>query len=232
MAAVTRVDTTTPVTTNQATYASASFTPTAGDLLVVEVAASATATDPATLTASANGLTFTQVASRNDPAISAGVGLWLFVANEPVPASPSAMTVTVDFGGDPASGCHIVVSAVSGMTRTGTAAVRQWGGSTNGAGGTPAVTLAAACLTTNAVIAFAINLTNSTTTLTPPASFVERYDAGYATPTTGCEVASRDSAHTSATVTAGSTMSAGLYVVAELDVTPALPILVQPPRRP
>lgn len=221
MAALVRRDTTAPTTANQATYASASFTPTANDLLVVVVTASATATDPAALTASANGITFTQGFAINNPAVSAGVGIWVFIADQLVGGSPAAMTVTVNFGGDAASGCHIVVLGATGMSRAGSDAIRQADGSQNPAATAPSVTLPAACLTSNPVIAAAINLTGSTSTLTPPSGFTERYDNFYNTPVTGTEVATRDSGHTSATVTGGSNMSAGLYAVVELDSSAA-----------
>jgi len=215
-----RRDTTTGSTANQATYASASFTPTVDDLLVVFVLASATAVATPPLTASANGLTFTLVDLQTS-ALSATLARYTYVADQLVPSSPSAMTVTVDFTGDNATGCHIVVMAAIGMSRVGLDAVRQWVGPDDNhtAGNTPTVTFAAACLTTNPVLVHAANLTNSSTTVTQPSGWTEFFDGGYATPATGCEVAGIASGFTSATVTAGSTMSGGLYHAIELDAS-------------
>jgi hypothetical protein len=224
MAALVRRDTTAPSTANATGYASASFTPVAGELLVVISAASATAADPAACTASANGMTFSQAVQIDNPSISAGVGLWLFVSNQVVPASPVAMTVTVTYTGDAATGSHIVVLGASGMSKVGTAAVRQTtlgSGANHTAGATPAVIFPANCLTTNPVIGMAINLTGTTSTVTPPGGFTERYDNFYSTPVTGCEVATRDSGHTANSLTWGSTMTGGLAVGVELDASAA-----------
>lgn len=235
MAAVVRRDTTAPSTTGGTTFVSASFTPVAGELLAVVFchSGSSTALTP-TMTGSANGMTFTRV-EVGATTVSAGMITGLFLSDQLVPGSPVAMTVTITHGFT-STGNHLVVLGVSGMTQLGTAAKRQSAntGTTHVAGATPAVTMGAAALTTNPVIAWGANLTGTTTTLTPPASFTERYDNFYSTPTQGFEVASRDSGHTSATVTAGSTMTGGIYSAAELDASVASaewPIIVQPPRR-
>lgn len=174
-----------------------------------------------TMTGSANGMTFTLITgSVQSTVASAGMVCGAFVSNQLVPGSPVAMTVTISPGGS-VTGMHLVVLGVSGMTNVGTAAVRtgQTATALNAAAATPTVTMPAAALTTNPVIAWASNLTGTTTTLTPPTSFTERYDNGYATPTTGHEVSTRDSGHTSATVTAGSTMSQGTFHAMELDAS-------------
>lgn len=109
-------------TSNVSSYTSGSFIPAQGDLLVVFAIVSATLITGATCTASANGITFTLVDSTEGDA--GNDRLYMFVADQLVPASPVSMTVTVDTGADPGTGSAINVLAVSGMSRTGLGAVK------------------------------------------------------------------------------------------------------------
>ena len=99
-------------TANASTYASGSFTPVAGERLVLLVAGSATVA-AGSATASANGITFTRHATALRASIDTS---YVFVANQDVPASPVAMTVTFDCTGDAATGALGVVFGVSGVT--------------------------------------------------------------------------------------------------------------------
>ena len=147
MAAVTNGPTATASTSNTTSYASNSFTPNAGDLLVAFVIASGTVAT-GTMTASANGITFTKVGSavKNTSADT----LYCFVANQLVPASPASMTVTFDCTGDAATGAIVSVALVSGMYLAGTAAVRQSAKVDNVAGGTaPSTVFSQSALTGN-----------------------------------------------------------------------------------
>jgi hypothetical protein len=205
-------------TTNAASYVSGSFTPVAGDLLVI--LCDATGSSGITATASANGITFTnRIASLSGTSANQGA---ILTADQLVGVSPSAMTVTVAVAGGNATGADITVSRVSGMTKVGAAAVRQVAHTDNtGAGTTPNVVFPGVCLTGNVVL---IGLSNATSPagLTPPTSFTEGGDTGYATPTHGFEWAYRNSGHTSATVTWGGA-SASLWgaMGVELDTTTA-----------
>ena len=202
-------------TTNASSYASASFTPTAGDLLVL-LASPSGVTAAGSATASANGITFTRLTAT---ATRASVDVVeMFVANQLVPASPSAMTVTYATGAA-ATGAIGFVTSIAGMLAAGPAVVRQQVGSNQAAGATPAITFGGVCLTGNTVVAACFNAT-SPATLTPPTSFTERADVGYATPTRGGESVTRNSGHTSATVTWASTSATACATVGiELDTT-------------
>ena len=86
------------------------------------------------------------------------------------------------------------------MLAAGTAVVRQQAANNQAAAATPTLTFGAAFLTGNVVIAACFNATNPAT-LTAPTSFTERADVGYATPTRGGEGVTRNSGHTSSSIT-------------------------------
>lgn len=211
-------------TLNTTSYASGSFTPAAGELLVAFVTASDTI-DPGALTDS-QGLNFqliTSVVKRTSLDT-----LYCFVATRL--AANSAMTVTFGCPGDAATGCVIQVAGVSGMTRVGIGAIRYASGTAQitvlanqTAATTPAPAFPASCLTGNPTLGLVGNGTN-VAAMSPPASWTEQNDTGYATPTTGAEYVSRDSGFTGTTVTWGN-VSASAYgaIIIELDTTtPAL----------
>src|SRR5436190_8115306 len=190
----------TPSTVNGTSYASGAFTPVAGDLLVAFVGASDTVASAPTLTASANGITFTRHATTVVKGASGDTG-YVFVANQKVGASPASMTVTFTCTQDAATGADIVVLRVSGMTRVGLNAIRQIAASNNNAGGTaPAPSFGAAALTGNPMIMGVIH-TTTFPAATPNASWIEQADSGHATPTFGTYVETRDSGFTATSLT-------------------------------
>lgn len=206
-------------TANTTSYASGSFTPTAGDLLVVSVSASDT-TDTGSLTASANGITFTKITSATRATGQHEVVT--FVANQLVPGSPAAMTVTFDCSADAATGAVIMVARVSGMSRTGAAAVRQSAIDNDRTAGTSStVTLGAACLTGNPTLWAAITAIAGGT-WNAPTGWTKQVDNGYATPTTGGQYASRDSGFTGSSLTNTNTTVTTGTVFLELDTSAAL----------
>jgi hypothetical protein len=219
-------------TSNTATYATPSFTPTAGRLLVVVARASGSVTNPAALTASANGLTFTQVHTQlGNASVDRN---YIFIADQAVPGSPAAMTLTLALGADPGTGALIDVYEAASMSRVGTSAVKQTVGGDNNlaASGTPSVTFASNITAGNPVIGFVSNNT-SPATITEPSGWTEDADHGFATPTSGMECCHIDShAGGTATVTWGNTSTRGATTAIELDTssgtTPGLAI----PRRP
>lgn len=229
MAAVTVAVAGTGDSSNVATYATASFTPTAGDLLVVMavVSGSTIAGGAAgTCTGSTNGLTSSSNWTRVDAFLNqASTGqCYLFLANKPIPASPASMTCTVNVTGANGTGAVVSVAQVAGMSKFGADAIRLVAGAQQLAhreaqtsGTTLAGTMPAAAVTGNVVIGWMCN-NQATGGVTEPTSFAERGDAGYTLPTQGIEWATRDSGHTSATVTWG-TNSAGAWsnIVFELD---------------
>ena len=212
----------TATTTGTGPYVSGAFTPAAGELLVVFVVLSDVAGSSVTLTGSVASFTgwIDRVLFRTTLD-----QIFMFVSTGPAVAS--SQTVTVTTTADPGTGCIIWVAGVAGMQKFGLAAVKNWATSpNNGAGGaTPAVTMQSPLgptLAGNPVLGCVGNNGNPAT-VTPPASFTEHSDTGYATPTTGGEFVSRDSGHTSLTVTWGSTSPTTWAALAmELDAIPIL----------
>lgn len=202
----------TPSTANASSYVSGAFTPAANDLLVVFATLSGTDTG-GSLTGSVVS-TFTKIATA---AKAASVDTsYLFVAN----SLTTATSQTVTWAGNAATGCILQVWRISGMSRLGSAAVKQTGQQDNqAASGTPAPVFGASCITTNPTLGLVSNAT-SPATMTPPASWTEGGDVGYATPTTGAETVFRNSGFTGTTVTWGGTSaSAFCSIVVELDAS-------------
>lgn len=200
-------------TTNASVYTTGSFTPVASDLLVAIVYSSDTTIDSGFTTSA--GLIFTQVAKV--PVRASVDTMYVFIAQSL--AAASAQTASFDCTGDAATGALIDVYAVSSMTRTGRFAVRQSISVANHAAGIPAPAFSASALTGNPTLGGVANAT-SPATMTPPTSWTEGSDHGYATPTTGLETVFRNSGFTGTTVTWGSS-SASAYsaVIFELDTS-------------
>jgi len=181
-------------TANTNSYASASFTPAANDLLIVFVVADGTDTVAATL-ADSQGLGFTLMARTTYN--SAADSVYCFVANKL--AANSAMTVTFDCTGNNATGANIYVGRVSGAEGV---YIRQIS-TGSGAGGTaPAVVMPNAFITTNGGLGCVGNGANPAA-CTAPASWTETngVDTGHATPPTGQECVNRLSGETGSTIT-------------------------------
>lgn len=201
-------------TSNTTSYASSSFTPAAGDLLVVFVHASGTVGKGQLI--DSQNLGFTEVASVLDA--SSANTLYCFVALSP--AAASAMTVTFKCIDDAATGADIDVYRVSGMHYVGQQAVRQTANQANHASGSaPAPAFGSAALTGNVTLGAVANST-SPATMTPPTGWTEGNDSGYSTPTTGLETVWRNSGFTGTTVTWGSSSaSAFASLIVELDTS-------------
>lgn len=191
---------------------------TAGDLIVIVCAYTGQTAAPV-ITDDQSG-TYTEVlggALKNASADAA----WIFIRDALLPATQSTI---VSAARASTTGGGMVIFRVSGMTRVGTDAVRNWATTpqrgkqeNQAASGTPAPALPAAALTGNPTLGFVFNATNPAT-LTPNASWTEKADIGYNTPTTGLEVVGRDSGFTGTTVTWGGTSgSAFASAIIELD---------------
>src|SRR3990167_4610196 len=204
-------------TANAASYTTNSFTPTANDLLYGWFAPAAQMNTDWTVTDSLGG-SGTKVA-RAVRATSANF-MELWVRDSLAPAS--SMTVTFSHAIGNATGMIMVVYGVAGMTRLGSAAVRQFKVADNQAAGTPAVTFAAAALTGNRAMGAVDNATHPAT-LTPPTGWTEpatHGDRGHANPTHGQESCYRDSGFTGTTITWGiESASAFGAIIAELDTS-------------
>lgn len=204
-------------TTNNAALTTGSFTPAADDLLIAFGA----------VTGQVGGGTFTD---------SQGLGwtpVTLAIKNGSIDslrcavadnfAANIAMTVTFTPDGSPTStGVAISVLRVAGMSRKGSAAIRQSAKQDNQAAGTPAPSFAVAALTGNPTVG-AVQSASNPTVLTPPTDWTEAHDTGHDSPTHGLESVFRNSGFTGQTITWG-TGSASAFdsTIVELDTTAAL----------
>jgi hypothetical protein len=199
--------------TDASTYAGNPFTAVADDVLVTLVVASGT-TIAATMTDNQGG---TWVLARQALFTTSADSIYLFVRNEL--AANVSHTTTFDCTGDGATGCEMVNYRIALMTRTGAAAVRQTAIQENQGAATPAPVFAAAALTENPTIGVVGNNTNPAG-LTPPTSWTEGQDIGFATPAKGCETAHRNSGFTGTTITWGSSSASAFgAIIAEFDTS-------------
>jgi hypothetical protein len=205
-------------TAGAATYTTGSFTPPWGCLLVL--VAVVTVTVDAGAASDSLGGTWTKITSTTKTAADT---LYCFVRDQL--CSGASMTCTMDVTGDNGTGAVVFVACLTGMTRTGSTAVRQSQVQANqGAGGTPAPAFVSACLTGNPTLAFMANASNPAAT-TPPSGWAEPTggDTGFDNPTGGGEYGFRDSGFTGTTVTWGSTSATAFgAIIIELDASPSL----------
>lgn len=207
-------------------------TPTAGDLIVIVA--------PCTLSGGTTSVsdnnsdlrgTYTKIGSSFTGFSTAG-DLSIWIRNALVGSGTSTVFTAAQAG---STGGGLLIYRITGMSIVGLAAVRGAGGqSAGGAGGTPAPVLLGrtpsgggytfsgtqAALTGNLVIGAVCNGTNSTTTVTQPASWTEDFDNGYNTPPSGFEACHRNSGETNSTITFGSTTATAFAsMVIELDTS-------------
>jgi hypothetical protein len=203
-------------TANATSYASGSFTPAAGDLLIAFVVASGT-TATGTMTDS-QGLGFTKITSALKS--SSADTVYSFVSNNT--AAASSMTVTFDCTGDAATGSVIFVASASGFVRAGLNAIKQSATQDNqAAGGTPAPAFSNSVDTNNPTLGCVGNGSNPAA-MTPPTNWTENAagDTGYNTPPTGGEYAYRDSGFTGTTIIWGGTSATAFgAIILELDAS-------------
>lgn len=214
MAAVTLLGTVTFNTT--AGSKSVTATPAVGDLIVLFCAHTGTA--GSTAPTDNQGGTYSLVKTSTKAAGVDIIEVWI---RNSLVSSAVSHVITHNPNAGTTSGGGIVACKVTGMSRSGSSAVRQAGARAQAAAGlTPSVTMdTGAILTGNAVLEAIFNTTNPAG-LTPPASHTELTDTGYATPATGIEVASRDSGETGSVLTWGSTSATAFCGVAvELDTS-------------
>jgi hypothetical protein len=211
--------------TSGTTDRTVAITPAVGDLFIAFCVASVNTQTAPTMTDNNSGtyslITTAQKATSADT-------MSVFVRNQFL-ANTTSTTLTCATGSNTAG--EIVVVAVTGMSQTGSNAIRQSNRQENQAsGGTPAPAFSSAALTDNMTLGAIFNATNPAT-MTTPTNWTERQDVGQATPTTGLEVVTRDSGFTGTTVTWGSTSgSAFSSIIVELDasVDPSASVNVSP----
>ena len=144
--------------------------------------------------------------------------LYGFVANGLTDGNP--VQVRFSCSGDNATGCIIQVLGVSSMTRFGANAVRQFAFELNQATSTtPNPLFAQATVSSNALLG-AVALTSSPPVITPTASWIEAFDTGYATPSTGMETMYVSSGIVSTQIIWGSVCNAiNCSLIVELDAS-------------
>lgn len=193
-------------TTGANSYTTPSFTPTAGALICVLVAA--TGATPTSLSSSA-GLTFSTITSSGFNRASKA-----FIATGT--ASAVSQTITANFSVS-ATGCIIEVLELTGLFKTGSSAVRQ-SNTGNDSSGAFTAAWGSACLTGNPVIIFASNSLGAYST---PSGWTLGDSATYATPTTNAYYYYRASGFTgtSQVVSNSGTVQDTEWLVVEFDAS-------------
>jgi trimeric autotransporter adhesin len=205
---------------------SGAFTPALNDLLVVFVIASGSVGIGDSLTSSA-GITFARAANVLFNASANSV--YAYIANSFVTAGQAVSQTLTWNNTDAATGTIIFCFSVSGMSLSGSAAVRQQINVANsGAGGLPpGASFGVNALTTNPIIGCVGN-GSSPAGLTPGTGRTEPAggDIGYSTPTTGGAVQFQDSGNTSTGFPWGSNSATAFgAVVLELDASAPAPVV-------
>lgn len=190
------------------------ITPVVGDLFVVVCFVSTNTNDTPTVTDTNTGGTYTRVNTANVTISTVAHRLSLHVRNATVPNTTST-TATCVTGSNTSGIIHVV--AIAGMTRTGAAAIRSSGLQNNQSAGTPAPALNISALTGNFTM---VSVGSADTATIPNASWTERHDSTFATPTIATNTSTRDSGFTGTTITSGDATSTTFASFAlELDTS-------------
>ncbi len=218
MATVTVVD---PValnsTANGTSYVSNSFTPAAGDLVVVFVYA-ATTSSTATLSSS-DGLTFSDI----DQNTGTGISLYSFVSNEF--ANNVSQTVTFDCTGENADAVVIEVFLISGASNNGADAVRQFARVVSGSGGATVRTTFASAALSGSVILTCVGSVDDTPGLTDPSGFTRGHETITSSPADSATSAYTASGFTGTQVTFGNTLGSS-WKMTSVEILPVTPVSV------
>ncbi len=190
-------------TTNQASYTTASITPTANNLVLAWVT-NTKATTPDTPTLSGNGLTWVQVATVTWGTIAAPTArTTLFRA---MGAAPTAGAVTISFGASQ-TGCAWAIERFSGVDTSGTngsgAIVQSVTGRTDSASAAAGLSISLAALgdPTNATAGGFSNMVNSATSISAGTGYTAFTGAAYSTPNTSIRAEWRATGSTTVNVT-------------------------------
>lgn len=198
-------------TTDANSYTTGAFTPAAGDLLVVMFAVATPPNQPVSVLGS-DGIIFVQAAI-------SGTNRFVYIADRL--ANAVSQTVTIDFGAAGATALCGSVERVSGMTRVGLDARRQFDDDNGGSATVPGVDLPAVALSSNPILVMCGNGSNPAA-LTPPVNWTESFDVGVGTPTTGYESASRANGFTGQAIDwAAASATAWRAIGIELDTSAA-----------
>jgi hypothetical protein len=200
---------------------SGAITPTIGDLIVACVSMPGSV-EPgeATLTSSIGGNTFSRIVIAGWPTVRQNFG-YIFVADQLIATGEDiSQTVTIAYATDEGTGSNIALLRVTGMTKVGTAAVRQSGTENDkSSGATPTVAFAGAALTTNPVIGTTVVLLNPGAIGTP-SGFTQRANISHATPNNALTADTIDSGFTNSSVVWSTTYGqVGCAAAIELDAS-------------
>lgn len=200
-------------------YTTGSFTPTAGDLLVVFASANGAAPAAGAMTASANGMTFTRVGSTG--AVNLSLGPYIvdvFISDQLVPSSPSAMTVTYTSVSTFTTGAWVVANSVSGMTRTGVTALLQAATASSASAAAPALTFGSSALTGNPTM-YGFVSPDRFVAQTAATGWTEDYEDDIGAPSQKAYQAHRNSGFTGTTITHGTSNTGFAAIAIELDTS-------------
>lgn len=203
-------------------------TPAVNDLIVIVTASTGNTSATAPTDNNSDGLgTYTLI----DTAVkvTSADTMMMWVRNSLV---GSASSTTFTHAPGASSGGGLGIFKITGMSNVGSAAIRQSAHKNNqGSATTPTPVMGLAVLTTNPVIGAVFNATNAAT-LTPRGTpaYTERFDVGYATPTTGIETMSIDSGETGTSIAWGGTSaSAHCEIAVELQFNTAPTVVLNTP---
>ena len=215
MAAVTLLGTQT-VNTSSGTK-TVTATPAVGDLIVLVCAHTGNTSTAAPTDNNSDGAgTYTLVTTAVKASSADTMKVWIrnsFIG--------SASSTVFTHAPGTTTGGGVGVFKVTGMTRTGLNAIRQSAIQSNRAAATPTPVLGVAALTGNPLIGAVFNATNpATMTARGTPAYTERFDTGYATPTSGLETMSIDSGETGTSIAWGNaSASAFCSIIVELDTS-------------
>lgn len=200
----------------------ATITPAVGNLLVVFCASTAIITIP-TVTDDQGGIYDLVGTAARGASTSGG---WAFIRTSLAKNVAHIVTLTTS-GSDTGGGLDVI--EVSGMLRAGGGAARQVGATSNiGVGGVPTNTLPGVALTANPVFAF-LQSGDNVNTATNPTGYTQRQNLGFASPTAGMGIHTRDSGETTNLITWGGTETGNSFTIAlELDISPPPPYWPHP----
>lgn len=189
--------------------------PAIGDLLVIYCCVAANTNNTPTCSDD-NGGTYDRIDIANFAISTVNYRLSVFIRTALVPNTTSTI-VTVATGSNSSGAVHCL--AISGMTKTGAAAVRSRGLQDNQAAGTPEPILDQAALTGNITI---VALGSADTTTTEPTGWTEAQDTNFINDTIALETAVRASGFTGTNIPFGAACGTQFASHAmELDITAA-----------
>jgi hypothetical protein len=201
-------------TANVETYATGAFTPALNDLLVAIAGVQGTE-DAGAYASSDAGKTYSKLGS--DTWSAGDRQFYAFVADQL--ADADSQTGTMDVTGNAGTSCAQGILRVSGMTKVGAAAIRQFKILGTQTGADPSIAFDNACLTGNPTILAVVRNSATTGAVGAPSGWTTTVDVAASTP--GCNVAifTRDSGFTGTTITAtlGATNHAVIGI--ELDAS-------------